>query len=550
MPATMTAPRDRTHIELVTIYEISKLLTASLDVSRTLREALNVLVQHMGFRRAMIVLENERGDALDLVAAVGLSADEWDGGHYESGEGVIGRVFASGSPVVIADIRQEPLYLNRTGSLPAAGEEEVIAFVGVPMRTSGELVGVLSIDRPANARGEFSRDVRLLFMVANLIGQTVALQRLVVDERERLMLQSKRARREVPRTRFRLNNVVGASRVMQDVFAQVHQVAPARSTVLLRGESGTGKEVIARAIHELSPRRAGPFIKLNCAALSESLLESELFGHEKGAFTGAANERKGRFELANGGTLFLDEIGDVSPSFQTKLLRVLQEREFERVGGSRPIKVDVRLVCATNRNLEQMVSAETFRADLYFRINVVSIFLPPLRERREDIPALVKHFLDRFNAENARQLTIGAGAQEMLLRCYWPGNVRELENCIERGATMALHDELSVDDFPCTSNRCMTQMLHFTRKDAIPLASAPAPVVAHVPDAVETPAPMPAAPVASGMDSAKPEGERERLIWAMEQCGWVQARAARLLRITPRQMGYALQKYDIQVRRF
>ncbi|MFT4174901.1 MAG: nif-specific transcriptional activator NifA [Rhodocyclaceae bacterium] len=547
MPATSIPPRDRTHIELVTIYEISKLLTASLDVSRTLREALNVLVQHMGFRRAMIVLEDD-GDGLDLAAAVGLSADEWDGGHYHAGEGVIGRVFASGSPMVIADIRQEPLYLNRTGSLTSAGEE-VIAFVGVPVRTGGEMIGVLSIDRLANARGEFSRDVRLLSMIANLIGQTVALQRLVVDERERLMLQSKRARHETPRARFRLNNVVGASRVMQDVFAQVHQVAPARSTVLLRGESGTGKEVIARAIHELSPRRAGPFIKLNCAALSESLLESELFGHEKGAFTGAANERKGRFELANGGTLFLDEIGDVSPAFQTKLLRVLQEREFERVGGSRPIKVDVRLVCATNRNLEQMVTAETFRADLYFRINVVSIFLPPLRERREDIPSLVKHFLDRFNRENARQLSIGPAAQEMLLRCYWPGNVRELENCIERGATMALHDELSVEDFPCTSNRCMTQMLHFTRKDALPQTALPTALASPLPAAAEVPAVTEDGHAVSG-DGAKPEGERERLIWAMEQCGWVQARAARLLRITPRQMGYALQKYDIQVRRF
>jgi Nif-specific regulatory protein len=339
--------------------------------------------------------------------------------------------------------------------------------------------------------------------------------------------------------------------------------------VLLRGESGTGKEAIARAVHYLSPRKDAAFIKVNCAALTESLLESELFGHEKGAFTGAIGERKGRFELAHGGTLFLDEIGDISPGFQAKLLRVLQEREFERVGGSKPVKVDVRLICATNRDLEKMVQRGEYRADLYYRINVVSIFLPPLRERRADIAPLVAHFIDRYNKENRRQLKVTPEAMKVLSSCYWPGNVRELENCIERTATMVQGDTIRDFAFPCKQNKCLTQTLHFLDKsDAVAPVELPAPRAAPampVPsavgpaidpseeDAVTLIGPTHAAPLqGSATGAAPPEGadERQRLIWAMEQCGWVQAKAARLLRLTPRQLGYALQKNRIEVRKF
>jgi Nif-specific regulatory protein len=372
-----------------------------------------------------------------------------------------------------------------------------------------------------------------------------------------------------------LPQVVGTSTPMQEVFAQVHKVAPTRTTVLLRGESGTGKEVIARALHNLSARKNEVFVSVNCAALSESLLESELFGHEKGAFTGAQATRKGRFELSHGGTLFLDEIGEISMAFQAKLLRVLQEREFERVGGSTPVKVDVRLILATNRNLERMVKAGEFRADLYYRINVVNIQLPPLRERREDIPAMAQHFLERFNRENVRTARFSPGAVRVLSSCYWPGNVRELENCVERTATMAQGDVITDLAFPCKENRCLTQVLHhIEREDAVrparivdipvvevPLASAPHGVLPAAPSSPST-APtdfsdsefplsaFDAAEVAAVSTDGKPEGERERLVWAMERCGWVQAKAARLLKISPRQMGYALQKNGIEVRKF
>ncbi|MDT4842294.1 Nif-specific regulatory protein [compost metagenome] len=365
----------------------------------------------------------------------------------------------------------------------------------------------------------------------------------------------------------RIEHVVGTSLPMQAVFDQVHQVAPSRTTVLLRGESGTGKEVIARAIHSLSPRKREPFVSVNCAALTESLLESELFGHEKGSFTGAQGQRKGRFEMAHGGTLFLDEIGDISASFQAKLLRVLQEREFERVGGTSAVKVDVRLILATNRDLERMVKAGEFRADLYYRINVVSIQLPPLRERREDIPAMAQHFLDRFNRENDRATRFSPEAMRVLTSCYWPGNVRELENCVERTATMASNELITDLAFPCRDNRCLTQVLHhIEREDAVRpsrLAEIPIQEVATgAPAQPPSPAPAPAevgaepAPAAATPAAAvppadgKPEGEQERLIWAMERSGWVQAKAARLLKISPRQMGYALQKHGIEVRKF
>ncbi len=539
----------RAQTELATIYEISKILTSSLDVSKTCREALNVLANNMGYRRCMIIVDDEDGE-LHLLAAVGLSPEEYDAGHYRPGEGIIGKVYSNGMPAVVHDLAAEPFFLNRTGAL-AHIDGERIALVGMPIRVAKEVVGVITIDRVSErAGGGFNDDVRLLTMTASLVGQALALQRTVVAERNQLISESKRLRHEL-KGRFRLDNVIGVSKRMQDVFAEVHQAGPSRSTVLLRGESGTGKEVIARALHTLSPRKDGPFVKVNCAALTESLLESELFGHEKGSFTGAVGERKGRFEMADKGTLFLDEIGDISPAFQAKLLRVLQEREFERVGGNRSIKVDVRLVFATNRNLEKMVAAGEFRADLYYRINVVSIFLPPLRERREDIPPLIAFFLDRYNKENGRELRVTQEALNVLVNCYWPGNVRELENCVERTATMARGEAISELHFPCHANRCLTQSLHNVDKD-----DAVAPARGHGGGGpIEVSVPIPELPHRSAAPERQfgeqmPEGEKERLIWAMERSGWVQAKAARLLNITPRQMGYALQKFDIEVRRF
>jgi len=562
--------------ELNAVYEVSKTLATSLDVAKTFREALNYLLHAFDWRRAFVVLSEPGGQQLRGLCAVGLTREEQQRLKFQAGEGIVGRVYANGIQVIVPDVRTEPLFLNRTGGADQSPGIPVAMLV-TPIRADRRTVGVLAVDclNPGERRG-FADDLQLLKMVATLMGQALLLHRSVSAAHDSLQDEVRRMDKML-KPSHQIDQVVGISAPMQDVFEQVHRVAPARTTVLLRGESGTGKEVIARAIHNLSPRKREAFVRVNCAALTESLLESELFGHEKGSFTGAQGQRKGRFELSHGGTLFLDEIGDISPSFQAKLLRVLQEREFERVGGTTVVKVDVRLILATNRNLERMVQAGEFRSDLYYRINVVSIQLPPLRDRREDIPAMAQHFLDRFNHENARTTHFSPGAMRVLASCYWPGNVRELENCVERTATMTHDDVISDLAFPCHDNRCLTQVLHhIERVDAvrparladIPITEVPmgaphphpdvaAPLPADVTpvsatfggeasDGAAAPAPDDATPPGDG----KPEGERERLIWAMERCGWVQAKAARLLKISPRQMGYALQKNEIEVRKF
>jgi Nif-specific regulatory protein len=551
--------------ELNAIYEVSKTLATSLDVSKTFREALNYLMHAFDWRRAFVVLSEPEG-RLGGLCAVGLTKEEQQRLQFMQGEGIVGRVYVNGIQVVVPDVRAEPLFLNRTGGADQS-PGVAIAMLVTPIRADRHTVGVLAVDclNPEERRG-FTYDLQVLKMVATLMGQAILLRGSVSAAHDSMQDEVRRMHK-VLKPGKQIDHVVGISAPMQEVFLQVHQVAPARTTVLLRGESGTGKEVIARALHNLSPRKGEAFISVNCAALTESLLESELFGHEKGSFTGAQGLRKGRFELAHGGTLFLDEIGDISSAFQAKLLRVLQEREFERVGGSSAVKVDVRLILATNRNLERMVQAGDFRADLYYRINVVSIQLPPLRERREDIPVMAQHFLERFNRENGRTTRFSAAAIRVMSSCYWPGNVRELENCVERTATMARDDTITDLAFPCKGNRCLTQVLHhIERDDAVtpirladiaivevptgPPASAIAPVSVDradtPPDTADSDAQTPTPADSDG----KPEGERERLVWAMERCGWVQAKAARLLKISPRQMGYALQKNGIEVRKF
>jgi Nif-specific regulatory protein len=310
----------------------------------------------------------------------------------------------------------------------------------------------------------------------------------------------------------------------------------------------------------LSPRAKRPFIKINCAALPESVLESELFGHEKGAFTGALSARKGRFELADKGTLFLDEIGEISASFQAKLLRVLQEQEFERVGGNQTIKVDVRVIAATNRNLEEAVARNEFRADLYYRISVVPMMLPPLRERRTDIPLLANAFLKNFNTENGRTLSFDARAIEVLMSCGFPGNVRELENCVQRTATLAPGPEIVKNDFACCHGQCLSAMLWSSGESAqtralpiVPLTTIPvAPPAEAGAVAASSPVAEPMMPGAgqAGISSGGKMAERDRVVAAMEKSGWVQAKAARLLGLTPRQIGYALKKYGIEVKQF
>jgi Nif-specific regulatory protein len=559
--------RSAADTEVLALYEISKLLTSSLDFRKCVRQVLNLMTGELQMRHVLLGMVQDDGK-LHIIGASDVPWNEQSAPVLDADIGILAKVLKNGSPIVIPDISADPKFLNRTGRDPA--QTQGVAYIAVPLQLDRQVVGVLSVDRhPGTDRPiNFERDVRLVTLVANLLAQTYQLHQNLAAERRELIAETHRLQKQL-QGKYDIENVVGRSRRMKEVFADVHQVAPSNSTVLLRGESGTGKEAIAHAIHYLSPRSKKPFVKLNCAALPETLLESELFGHEKGSFTGATAERKGRFEQANGGTIFLDEIGDITPAFQSKLLRVLQEREFERVGGSTTIKTDVRIVAATNRNLEEMVQRGEFRGDLYFRLNVVTIIIPPLRERKDDIPLLVDFFLSRFNSENGRQLTITPGAVDVLMHCNWPGNVRELENCIQRSATMTRNTVIRESDMRCQKGQCFSSMLVESPLGRIPVVAVRPGSGPATPTPREMP--RPAAPPAAwsppqehddadqddehadpGLgeagDASGDLGERERLIQAMERCGWVQAKAARLLGLTPRQIGYALRKHNIEIK--
>jgi Nif-specific regulatory protein len=478
---------------------------------------------------------------------------------------VIGRIVVTQMPLVIENVRDDPLF--ETASAPGwIASDAEISFIGVPIKDRGQVVGTLTIDRERNSGQEpefcFDHDVRFLTMVANLLGQTVRLHRVLARDRGRLLRDQRRLEKALERSQEPPDGqplgIVGDSPALRAVLEKVRLVARSHSTVMLRGESGTGKELFARALHDMSPRKQRAFITLNCAALPESVLESELFGHEKGAFTGATALRKGRFELADTGTLFLDEIGEISASFQAKLLRVLQLGEFERVGGSTTLKVDVRVVGATNRNLEAAVSRGEFRADLYYRLNVVPILLPPLRDRSTDIPLLAREFLRRYNEENATELELTTPAVAVLTSCCFPGNVRELENCVRRTATLAGGPDIEANDFACKHDECLSSMLWKSDPESPPTNFVPLPLT-RGPRKVAAVAPEPA-PVAvddeDGWDmpalmvDETGRSDRERLIDVMESVGWVQAKAARVLGLTPRQVGYALRKYDIPIKKF
>ncbi|WP_044559136.1 nif-specific transcriptional activator NifA [Azospirillum sp. B4] len=556
----------RAEIALHGVYEISKILAVPARLETTLSNVLALLSSFLEMHHGIIALLGDDGSP-EVVVGLGWTEKNAKSYFDRLPERAIGQVVTTQMPVVVESVADSPLFADWS---PVEWDTDArVSFIGVPIKERDRVIGTLTLDRTWDGRTmvRLDEDVRFLVMIANLVGQTVRLHDVIGRDRERLMSaqrrlekelsESVRPEREAGSQGTGVQGIVGSSPAIRAVVDKIKIVARSNSTVLLRGESGTGKELFARATHDLSPRRKGPFVKLNCAALPESMLESELFGHEKGAFTGALTQRKGRFELAHGGTLFLDEIGEISPSFQAKLLRVLQEGEFERVGGSRTLQVDVRLVTATNRNLEDAVAKGEFRADLYYRINVVSIALPALRDRREDVNLLAGEFLRRFNQEHGTQMALTASAKDVLETCYFPGNVRELENCVRRTATLAKEPRIVADDFACHHDECLSSTLW---KGAIgtgasfkiiPRVSPPQPPPADGPG--DAAAARPASCPQSGTCSvAQGDGlsERERLLQAMETAGWVQAKAARLLNLTPRQVGYALTKHNIPVKKF
>jgi Nif-specific regulatory protein len=503
--------------ELTALYEISHTMASTLDFKSVSNQILEVLSKKLDMNRGTVTLLDKKTGQLSIEAAHGLTKEEISRGKYKIGEGVTGKVVEKGEPMIIPDIGKEPLFLNRTRARGDIDRQN-ISFICIPVKMKGETLGVLSVDRLFKDDDiSFEEDVRLLTIVASLIGQNLKIYQMIERDKEKLLEENRELQSEL-KGKYKLENVVGTSKSMVEIYKAVQKVAPTRTTIIIRGESGTGKELIARAIHYNSPRVGKPFIKVSCAALPETLLESELFGHEKGSYTGASEMVKGRFELADGGTLFLDEIGELSTATQVKLLRVLQEKKFERVGGTKTFSVDVRIITATNRNLEKAIAEGKFREDLYYRLNVVPIFLPPLRERKEDIPLLLTHFLDKYNEENKAHHKMPPEVMARLVNYHWPGNVRELENTIERMAVMAKGNELTLEDIP----------LPLDLASSHPPPSEPASFL---------PAPS------SGSTLA--DMEKMKVMEAMEQSGGVQAKACKYLGITPRQLGYKLKKYKI-----
>jgi Nif-specific regulatory protein len=423
-------------IEQVTLfYEISNALNEHLDLKKSMYKVLDILSNSMQMERGTISILNPLRNEINIEVAHSLSKSAMERVKYKLGEGIIGRVIETGEAVAIPKISEEPLFLNRTASRRIKGMGEV-SFICVPVQKGKRVVGALSVDRAFDPDYPLEEGTKLLSVVATMLARHAINLETIHLEKEALREENKRLRDELE-NKYRINNIIGNSNNMREVFQMISQVSRSNATVLIRGESGTGKELVANSIHYNSTRSKAPFVKVNCAAIPNNLIESELFGHEKGAFTGAIKQKPGRFELAHKGTIFLDEIGSIEPDVQVRLLRVLQEREFERVGGHRTLKVDVRIIAATNKNLEKAVDEESFRGDLYYRLNVFPIYMPPLRERKTDILLLADFFLERYAEENDREVKrLSTPAIDMLMAYHWPGNVRELENCIERAVLL------------------------------------------------------------------------------------------------------------------
>ncbi|MFH0984960.1 MAG: nif-specific transcriptional activator NifA [Candidatus Omnitrophota bacterium] len=508
--------------ELSVLFEITRHMTAPVPIEDRMRKALDVLHEKMGMHRGTLTLLDADGESLTIEIAHGLDDLAKKKGRYKIGEGITGKVVEAGEPIAVPNIGEEPLFLNRTGARKDFRRNR-IAFICVPIKIDQETIGALSVDRLFEGNVSLDEDLRLLTIISSILAQTVASYRLREKERTKLQTENVELKRELAK-KFHPTNIVGKSKRMEEVYEAIEMVSQTRSTVLLRGETGTGKELVAHAIHYGSHRAKGPFVKVSCAALPETLLESELFGYEKGAFTGAVSKKQGRFELANGGTLFLDEIGDISASMQVKLLRALQEREFERVGGVQTIRVDVRVIAATNRDLEKAIRENQFREDLYYRLNVVPILLPPLRERREDIPLLVAHFLKKSVLENGKKVKyVSDKGMEYLMNYSWPGNIRELGNAVERAVIHCKTDTLEAELFP------------------IPGPKGHPITVQLKPQGTEG-----KSEEARDLPGAVEELEKHMIQEALHTHGGNQRKAAKALGVTERILGYKIRTYDLR----
>jgi Nif-specific regulatory protein len=500
--------------QLVTLLEASQSLSSPLELKSAIERVLEKLERDQGVLRAAVMILDEETREIFIDVALGLPGDGARA-RYQLGEGITGRVVQSGRPIVVPAVSREPLFLNRAFQRKRNGSDEV-SFICVPISLDRKPVGALAVDLAYDEARDYEAAQRFFSVVASMIAQALRAHRQILDERTRLIDENSHLKQEL-RQLYDFSNLVGTSGPMRQAYEQIAQVAPTNTTVLIRGESGTGKELIAHAIHYNSPRAKKPFVKVSVAALPDTLIESELFGYEKGAFTGAMARKRGRFEMAEGGTLFLDEVGELNAAAQVKLLRVLQEREFERLGGTDTVKVDVRLVAATNKDLEAAISAREFREDLYYRLNVFSIFVAPLRERKPDVMLLGEHFLAKYTRAHGKSIKrISTPAIDMLMSYHWPGNVRELENTIERAVLT-----------------CDGSVIHGH----------------HLPPTLQT-AEASGTVIKTTLIDAVEQFEKDLILDALKSARGNRAKAARLLGSTERIIGYKVRKYQIDPRRF
>ncbi|MBW2250199.1 MAG: sigma 54-interacting transcriptional regulator [Deltaproteobacteria bacterium] len=496
--------------EITLLYEISKALNEHLDLRKSLYKVLEILSSSMNMVRGTVTILNPVKNEINIEVAHGISKSAMSRVKYKLGEGITGRVIETGKGIAIPKISDEPLFLDRTASRKARQVEE-FSFICVPVKKGKQVIGALSVDRPFDESYTLKEGKKLLSVVATMIAQHVINIEIIRLEKKQLREENKRLREKLG-NKYSITNIIGNSNKMREVYQMISQVSKSNATVLIRGESGTGKELTANSIHYSSNRAKNAFIKVNCVSLPANLIESELFGHEKGAFTGAIKKKLGKFELAHTGTIFLDEIGSISLDVQVKLLRVLQEKEFERVGGHKTIKADVRVVAATNKNLEQAVGDESFRGDLYYRLNVFPIYMPPLRERKTDILLLADYFLEKYAKENNKDIRrFSTPAIDMLMEYHWPGNVRELENCIERAVLL-----------------CEEGVIHSY----------------HLPPTLQTGTESDTLPAVS-IEDAVGNLEREMIIDALKNTRGNITLAAKILRTTVRKFSYKAEKYQV-----
>lgn len=502
--------------DLCTVLDLIQTVSSTTDIRDAFSRVMQILAAEHKVQRGCLVLLDDATGRASAAAAFGMTADEVDKGRYLAGEGVIGSVIATGRARIIRDIRDETDFLNRTGRYSPATLQSAMSFLCVPLRVDGRFVGAIWADKFFVDDEQLRRDHALLEVLGSVFSQCIRVDRMVLRDKQELLAAVQQIRSHA-REKYRFESVIGDAPAMQEVFATVGQVANSRATVLLLGETGTGKEMIAKAIHFNSPRRNNAFVRVNCGALTGTLLESELFGHIKGSFTGAIRDKIGRFEAADGGTIFLDEIGTLEPELQVKLLRVLQEKEFMRVGGTRPIRTDVRILAATARDLREEVRQGRFRDDLYYRIGVVPVPLPPLRERTADIRLLARHFLGELKV-GMKVAAEGFEPDAMAaMQAYkWPGNVRELRNVVEH--MLVLHGHHSL----------------------IPVEALPPEIRGGLrkPDGG---APAPGLPLKESIEAQ----ERRMIADALDRAGGVQTRAAKLLGTTRRILGYRMAKLGI-----